>query len=75
MMFFARVIAGKPPEVFALTDVLLVTPRSWSFVSYRRGACAIGYTRDSALQAAMRRLDMPRTVRPALRVSVQRSAL
>lgn len=60
MMFFARLIAGKQPEVFRLTGVLFIQPKSWAFSSYRRGACAYGYTRDEALAAAKRKLEQPR---------------
>lgn len=69
-MYLARVQPGTEPQVYYLTDVLCVTPRSWLFASYGRGACAIGYTRDEAVQSAQRRLELPR---PALRVTVQRS--
>lgn len=58
MMFFARITAGREPEVFALTDVLLVTPRSWSFCSYGKGACAIGATRLQALRMAQRQMGL-----------------
>lgn len=71
MMYLARVILGSEPQVFHLTGALIMNPRSWSFCSYRRGACAIGYTQSEALQAARRRLEMPK---PALRVTVERGA-
>lgn len=74
-MFLARIVPGRSPEVFQLTGALFIQPKSWAFCSYRQGACAIGYTRDEALGAAKRRLEMPRQVRPALRVSVQRGVL
>lgn len=71
-MYLARILPGVAPQVYSLTDMLCVAPRSWDFVSYRRGACAIGYTRELAMQAARRRLERPREPRPVLRVSVQR---
>jgi hypothetical protein len=70
-MYLARVQPGIAPQVYHLTDVLCVSPRSWVFASYGRGACAIGYTSAEAVQAARRRLEMPRA---ALRVSAQRGA-
>lgn len=60
MMFFARVVPGRKAEVFSLTGALIIQPRAWQFCSYRKGACAIGYTKDLALQAAWRQLDRPR---------------
>lgn len=59
MMFLARLVTGRQPEVFPLTGALYFEPRSWAFCSYRRGACAIAYTRLEALQAARQRLEMP----------------
>jgi hypothetical protein len=69
MMYLARLTLGSAPQVFRLSGFLFVEPKSWNFCSYRRGACAYGRTSDEALQAARRRLKMPR---PALRVTVQR---
>jgi hypothetical protein len=74
MMFLARIVPGRKAEVFALTGALFIQPRAWLFCSYRQGSCAIAYTRDEALQAAKRKIEQPREVRPALRVSVQRGA-
>jgi hypothetical protein len=73
-MYLARLTLGSKPQVFHLTGFLFAEPKSWSFCSYRRGACAIGYTQAEAVQAARRRLEMPK-VRPALRVMVQRGGL
>lgn len=60
MMFLARILPGREPQVFALSGFLILQPRSWTFCSYRRGACAIGYTKAEAVRAAKRRLEMPR---------------
>ena len=59
-MFLARIVAGCAPQVYPLQGALFAEPRSWSFVAFRPGACAIGYTRDDAVQRAKRRLEMPR---------------
>lgn len=71
MMFLARVLPGVAPQVYSLTDMLCAAPRSWTFCSYRRGACAIGYTRAEAVMAARDRLELAKAPRPVLRVSVQ----
>lgn len=59
-MFLARVVPGRKPEVFRLTGALFIQPKAWAFCSYRRGACAIGYTQELALRAAWRKLDNSR---------------
>lgn len=72
MMFFARIVAGSKPEVYPLSGALFLEPKSWLFESYRRGACAFGYTKADALFRAKRRLEMPRpALAPALRVRAQ----
>lgn len=70
MIYLARLIPGRAPQVFPLSGVLFAERKSWAFVGYRgRGACAYGYTSDEAIRSARRRLEMPR---PALRVTVHR---
>jgi hypothetical protein len=72
MMYLARFLAGQPPQVYPLDGTLIAQPRVWMFTHYRgRGACAIGYTQSEAVQAAKRRMEMPRA---ALRVMVERGA-
>lgn len=60
-MFLARVQYGLPPQVYPLNGRLFFEPRSWLFMSYRRGACAIDYTSAKAVKAARRRLGRPKT--------------
>lgn len=52
-MFLARLIPGRKPQVYPLIGALYF-PRSWRFVSYGRGAAAIGETQTAALSAARR---------------------
>lgn len=59
-MFLARIVPGRSPEVFSLSGALFIQPKSWLFCSYRQGSCAIAYSKDEALGAAKRRLEMPR---------------
>jgi hypothetical protein len=68
-MYLARLTLGRAPQVFHLTGALLMAPRSWSFCSYRRGACAIGYTQAEAVRAARVRLG---ETRANLTVAVRR---
>lgn len=58
-MFLARVQPGLPTQVYQLSGRLFFEPRSWLFVSYRRGACAIDFTGAKAVQAARRKLGRP----------------
>jgi large repetitive protein len=50
MMYLARLTLGSKPQVFHLTGFLFAEPKSWSFCSYRRGACAIGTTWTAAAE-------------------------
>lgn len=61
-MFLARLQPGMPPQVYKLNGRLFFEPRAWSFVSYRRGGCAIHYTRAQAIRLAQRQLERPRVV-------------
>jgi hypothetical protein len=59
-MYLARLIPGRDPQVYRLTDMLCRAPRSWCFVAFTRGACAIDYTQAEAVRAARVRLREPR---------------
>jgi hypothetical protein len=50
-MFLARIVGGRKPEVYTLTGSLHF-PRAWCFMSYQRGAAAIGETPLAAIVAA-----------------------
>lgn len=54
-MYLARVMPGVSPRVYPLIGALHF-PRAWRFVSYRKGAAAIGETSTAALVAARKEL-------------------
>jgi hypothetical protein len=68
-MFLARIVGAGKAQVYPLSGALFF-PRSWQFVSYQRGAAAIGMTQTEALRMARRRLEQRLLPRPALHVTV-----
>jgi hypothetical protein len=55
-MYLARLTQGSKPQVYVLTGCLYF-PRTWRFVSYQRGAAAIGETAVLAVKMAKRELQ------------------
>lgn len=53
MMYLARVVTGRKPQVYPLIGALHF-PRAWRFASYGMGAAAIDATQTAALRAARR---------------------
>lgn len=54
-MYLARVMPGITPRVYPLVGSIYF-PRAWKFVSYRKGAAAIGETQTAAIVAARKEL-------------------
>lgn len=55
-MFLARIFPGASPQVYTMFGALHF-PRAWQFVSYRRGAAAIGESSTAAVKMARRELE------------------